>query len=190
MTATARTTGETILFVEGSPPSRRRIRCMIQGQGYQLLEASNGHEALGLATDHRGPIELLVTDVVMPRMGGFTLGERLVESHPETRVLFLSGYADRSVTGGLEAAGQAFLLKPFTLVRLLQTIREQLDIQAGRERDIDRRKALGRRRSDVDRRQAERRVRGVRAAVERREKSDRRSGGDRRSEGDRRTIRL
>ena len=86
MTATARPTGETILCVEGGSLVQRYIRRMLQGQGCQLFEASNGHEAVGLAADHPGPIELLVTDAVMPHMSGFTLGERLVESHPETRV--------------------------------------------------------------------------------------------------------
>ena len=70
-------------------------------------------------TSHGGPIDLLVTDIVMPRMDGFTLSQRLEESHPETRVLFLSGQADqsRTVRGGLK--GQAFLLKPFTHSTLL-----------------------------------------------------------------------
>ena len=126
---TTRPLGETILLVEDEPPIRRLIRRELEREGYQLLEACNGHEALGLATDHVGPIDLLVTDVVMPRMDGFTLGERLAEARPNTRVLFLSGQADQSVAirGGLKEAGQAFLLKPFTLDCLLQTIREQLD---------------------------------------------------------------
>ena len=129
MNPTARPPGETILFVEDEPRIRRLIRRMLQGQGYQLLEACDGPTALSLAEGHRGPIDLLVTDVVMPHMDGFTLGERLAESHPEARVLFLSGYADQSVTvsGGFKKVGQAFLLKPFTRDRLLEKIRVQLD---------------------------------------------------------------
>ena len=183
MTATATPPGETILFVEGGPPIRRHIGRMLQGQGYQLLEATNGHEALGLAADHSGPIELLVTDAVMPHMSGFTLGERLVESHPETRVLFLSGYTDHSVTGGLEATGQAFLIRPFTTDRLLRTIRDQLDTAAGPEPDVDRRKEDGRR-SGGGRRKSGRRVRDMPVG------NDRRTVDDRRSEVDRRTIRI
>ena len=120
---------ETILLVEDDPPIRRLIRRALEGKGYRLLEACNGLEALGLVAKHHGPIDLLVTDVVMPRMDGFMLSERLVESHPETRVLFLSGQADQSVgvRGGLKESGQAFLLKPFTLDCLVQTVREQLD---------------------------------------------------------------
>jgi len=134
MTRTAKPSGETILLVEDDPLLRRLIRRMLQGQGYQLLEACHGPAALSLAEDHRGPIDLLVTDVVMPQMDGFTLGERLVESHPETRVLFLSGYADQSarVRHALKKVGSAFLLKPFTQSGLLQKICVQLDTAAGR----------------------------------------------------------
>ena len=100
-----------------------------------MFSACDGHEALSLAEDPRGPIDLLITDVVMPRLDGFTLAERLVESHPETRVLFLTGYADQSeaVRGWLKEARQAFLLKPFAQDRLLETIRDQLDAKLGSE---------------------------------------------------------
>lgn len=95
MSMTATPPIETILLVEDDELVRRLIRRSLEGQWYRVLSACNGLEALSLADHHRGPIDLLVTDVVMPRMDGFTLGERLVESHPETRVLFISGYADR-----------------------------------------------------------------------------------------------
>ena len=75
----ARPPGETILYVEDEPQMRRLIRRMLRGQEYQLLEACDGPAALSLAEAHRGPIDLLVTDVVMPIMDGFTLGERLAE---------------------------------------------------------------------------------------------------------------
>ena len=134
MNMKARPPSETILLAEDDPPIRSLISRILQGQGYQLLEARNGHEALSLAATYRGPIELLVTDIVMPHMDGFTLGERLVESHPETLVLFLSGQADQSVAvrGGLKEAGQAFLLKPFSRAHLLRAIRERLDTEPGR----------------------------------------------------------
>ena len=127
---------ETILLVEDDAPVRRLIHRALEGQGYRLLEACNGHEALGLAVGHRGAIALLVTDVVMPRMDGFTLSEQIITSHPETRVLFLSGQADQlvAVRGGLKEARRAFLLKPFTHDRLLRTIRDQLDTASGRGR--------------------------------------------------------
>ena len=126
---TASATGDTILLVEDDAPIRALIRRSLESQGYQLLEASNGDEAIRLAVSHVDPIDLLVTDVVMPRMDGFTLGERLSEPHPETRVLFMSGQADQMATvrGGLKKTGQAFLLKPFTPDRLIQTVRAYLD---------------------------------------------------------------
>ena len=114
--------------------SRRLIRRRLQGQGYQVLQGCNGAAALSLAEQYRAPIDLLVTDVVMPQMDGFTLAERVVESHPETGVLFLTGHAEHSmsVRGGLKEARQAFLLKPFDSDRLLRAIREQLDTEANR----------------------------------------------------------
>ena len=129
MTARARPSDETILLVEDDEPIRRLLHHALESQGYRLLEACDGREALGLLATHDGPIDLLVTDVVMPHMDGFMLSERLGASHPETRVLFLSGQADRSVAvrGGLKETRQAFLLKPFTHGTLLQTIRAQLD---------------------------------------------------------------
>ena len=126
---TPRTADETILLVEDDRPIRRLLRRTLEHQGYRLLEASGGEQALGLASDHQGPIDLLLTDVVMPKMDGFTLGDRLAESRPQTRVLFLSGLAQESawVRGGLKQSNRVFLLKPFTHDRLLQTIRDQLD---------------------------------------------------------------
>ena len=120
---------ETILVVEDEPPIRPPIRPALERQGYQVLQACDGQEALSLAAEYRGPIDLLVTDAVTPCMDGFTLGAQLVESHPEARVLFLAGYANQSVADCLKEAGQAFLLKPFTHNHLLRTIREQLDTE-------------------------------------------------------------
>ena len=98
---------ETILLVDDEVPLRRLIQRMLDDQGYHVLEASDGDEALRVAADYTGLIALLVTDVVMPGLDGFTLVERLPESHPETRVLFISGHADRSVAvrGGLKESG-------------------------------------------------------------------------------------
>jgi len=122
----------TILLVEDEPPIRRLIRRALESLGYQLLEACNGAQALELASHHQGEIDLLLTDVVMPRMDGFTLRDKLAESRPTTRVLFLSGYADQSTTvrGGLDETGEAFLLKPFTRDRLLASIQSRLSVEA------------------------------------------------------------
>ena len=120
---------ETILLVEDDAPIRRLLYRALQDQGYRLLEACNGQEALELLANHREPIDLLLTDIVMPHIDGFTLSERLGDTHPETRILFLSGQAEQSmaVREGLEEGKQNYLLKPFTHHTLLQTIRQQLD---------------------------------------------------------------
>ncbi len=126
---TATPPAETIVVVEDDPTLQPLLRHFLKGQQYQVLSACTGHEALSLATDHRGPIDLLVTDVVMPQMDGFTLAERLVKAHPETRLLFMTGYPHRSVKvrDALKNSSPAFLLKPFTQARFLEAIREQLD---------------------------------------------------------------
>ncbi len=119
----------TILVVEDDPSIRWILQRMLERAGYELIVAENGDEALALANDHTGPIDLLVTDVTMPGMNGFELGGCIGSTHPETSVLFVSGYAEDSspVRKGLTTAGQAFLLKPFTRDALLGKVKELLD---------------------------------------------------------------
>lgn len=118
----------TVLLVEDDPMLRRLIRSMLQGAGYDLLVAPNGEVALTMAGERAGTIDLLLTDVVMPRMNGFELSGHITSTHPETSVLFLSGYADdsNSVRAGLKTTRHAFLLKPFTKDALLEKIQEVL----------------------------------------------------------------
>jgi CheY-like chemotaxis protein len=118
----------TILLVEDDPMLRTLIRRMLEGAGYDLLVAPNGDTALTLARERPGAIDLLLTDVVMPRMNGFELSGHIVSAHPEVSVLFLSGYADESnsVRAGLKTTRHAFLLKPFTQDVLLGKIQEVL----------------------------------------------------------------
>ncbi len=118
----------TILLVDDDQVIRQLMREMLEAGGYRLLEARNGKEGVQIATEYKHPIHLLVTDVVMPYGGGFDLAQDLTASHPETKVLYLSGYADDSVAvrGGLKESGEAFLLKPFTREQLAQKIREVL----------------------------------------------------------------
>jgi YesN/AraC family two-component response regulator len=100
-----------------------------------VLEARDGEEGLRVARQRQGPIHLLVTDVVMPRLGGRQLAERLTRDRPELRVLFVSGYTDEASTRpGAPGAGGAFLQKPFNPVRLAQKVREVLDADAPRRR--------------------------------------------------------
>ena len=120
---------ETVLLVEDEPSIRQLMRRMLTGHGYTMLEARNGVEAMGVAESHPTPIHLLLTDVVMPSMGGFELAAQLQALRSETRVLFLSGHAEDSpkILDGLEKSDHAFLLKPFTQDALHKKIREVID---------------------------------------------------------------
>ena len=116
----------TILLVDDEPAIRGLMRRMLEGQGYQLLEAGNGKDGIEIAAEYEQPIHLVVTDVVMPYASGFDLVRDLVASHPETKVLYISGCASDSVAvrGGLKESDEAFLKKPFTQTELLQKIRD------------------------------------------------------------------
>jgi two-component system, cell cycle sensor histidine kinase and response regulator CckA len=119
---------ETILLVEDEPAVRSLSRMVLEMYGYTVLEAGNGGEALRRGEAHDGPIHLLLTDVVMPGMGGREVAERLRPRHPAMRVLYVSGYTDDAVVRhGVLAAETAFLQKPFTPVTLASKVREVLD---------------------------------------------------------------
>ncbi len=121
-------TAETVLVVEDEEGIRTLMRKILVRNGYQVLEATGGEEALRIAKSHAGRIHLLVTDMVMPDMSGRELSEKLRQSLPEVRVLFASGYTDDSVIhSGALPPGTAFLQKPFTLGSLLEKVREVLD---------------------------------------------------------------
>jgi len=120
---------ETVLLVEDEPAVRDLAKRVLRGQGFKVLDAANGEEALRVVREHAGArIELLLTDVVMPRMGGRELADRLKATYPELKILFTSGYTDKANThfGTLEP-GMAFLQKPFTPEALIHQVREILD---------------------------------------------------------------
>jgi DNA-binding response OmpR family regulator len=114
--------------VEDEASVREAFREFLQAVGYTVLAARNGVEALELAERYRGPIQLLITDVIMPQMNGPDLAERLVAQRPETRVLYVSGYTDEAVViHGVRASEVAFLQKPFSRKHLIRRVREVLD---------------------------------------------------------------
>jgi len=120
--------GETLLVVEDEAALRDVAGRILSGAGYQVLSAECGPAALELAARHEGAIDLLVSDVVMPGMLGKDLAERLVGSRPETRVLYMSGYAQPVLhTHGTLDPGVALLEKPFTASDLLTAVRRRLD---------------------------------------------------------------
>lgn len=126
--------GETVLVVEDDA-ALRSVTALILGQlGYTVLQASGGEEAIQVAAAHSGPVDLLLSDVVMPGMSGTELAARLREDHPGMRVLLMSGYASDSVVRqGLADRGAAFIPKPFSLGTLGRKVRAVLD-SAGPER--------------------------------------------------------
>ena len=119
---------ETILFVEDEQSVRELVRDYLVGAGYCLLEASDGVQALKVASAHPGPIHMLITDVVMPHLSGPELATKLTAERRDLKVLFISGYTDDTVfRHGVLEGGVAFLQKPFNLKALSQKIREVLN---------------------------------------------------------------
>jgi PAS domain S-box-containing protein len=122
---------ETILFVEDEDSVRVLVRGYLEAAGYRVLEAEDGVHALELTAKHTGPIHMLITDVVMPRMSGRELATRLAAKQPDMKVLYISGYTDDSIfRDGVLEGGMFFLQKPFNLRALAQKIREVLEGQA------------------------------------------------------------
>jgi signal transduction histidine kinase len=119
---------ETILLVEDEPAILDLSRRMLEKQGYQVVTASTPGEAIRLAQEHVGTINLLMTDVVMPEMNGRELAKRLLSIYPDLKRLFMSGYtADVIAHHGVLEEGVHFLQKPFTMVDLGTRVREALD---------------------------------------------------------------
>jgi CheY-like chemotaxis protein len=119
---------ETILLVEDDDEVRQVALRILRNNGYNVLEASNGAEALRVAESQMLPVDLVVTDIVMPEMGGSELAERIREVRPEARILFTSGYTeDAAVRQSFLNTGDAFIEKPFTPASLSKKTREILD---------------------------------------------------------------
>jgi CheY-like chemotaxis protein len=127
-----------ILLVEDEEAVRRIAARTLSGRGYVVLEAGNGADALELV-ERNAAIDLVVTDVVMPLLGGRELGERLAELRPDLPLLFMSGYTDDEVIRrGLLSPGSPFLQKPFEPEALARKVREMLERgTAGPARGLD-----------------------------------------------------
>ena len=118
----------TVLVVEDDEQLRRLTHRALAAQGYEVLEADRGRSALDAARRHEGPIDLLVTDLVMPDTNGPKLAETLRAARPGLRVLFMSGYPDGAIVHhGMLEAGVAYLAKPFTTEAITRKVREVLE---------------------------------------------------------------
>jgi PAS domain S-box-containing protein len=118
---------ETILLVEDEAVVRDLVRQVLQATGYAILEAANGEQALQLSHAHRGPIHLLLSDVVLPGLSGPEVAEQLAASRPDMQVIYMSGYAlDTTRHHGVATRQRVFLQKPFTPTTLLAQVREAL----------------------------------------------------------------
>jgi PAS domain S-box-containing protein len=120
---------ETLLVVEDEPSVRHLARDVLEIQGYEVLRASNGQHALHVAREHKGaPIRLVITDVIMPLMGGTAMAEWLKTTYPDLKILFTSGYTDEAIARhGVLEKGVEFLPKPYTPATLVRKVREMLD---------------------------------------------------------------
>ena len=119
---------ETILLVEDEQSVRTMVRRMLESNGYRVLDAENGLEAMQLMKEIREPIHLLVTDVVMPEIGGSKLADSMRVTLPDLRVLYISGYhTDSKVELFSLKASESLLKKPFTTRQLVSAVRQQID---------------------------------------------------------------
>jgi DNA-binding NtrC family response regulator len=119
---------ETILVVEDDAGLRRLARRALETSGYRVLDAGNPREAVQAASEYADPIDLLLSDVVMPESEGAPLIDRLLAVRPDLRVLYMSGYADEAIVHhGVLEEGVPFLQKPFTPQALARKVRDVLD---------------------------------------------------------------
>jgi CheY-like chemotaxis protein len=119
---------ETILLVEDEEAVRGLASRILERQGYRVIPAQHGREAMDIATREEGRIDLVLTDIVMPGMNGRGLVERLAAIRPRIKSLYMSGYTDDDIIRrGFIEPSKSFLQKPFTSDALLQTVRKVLD---------------------------------------------------------------
>jgi len=125
---------ETVLLVEDEDMVRKLTSELLEESGYVVLEANGGEQAAELFKAHKGRIDLLITDVVMPKISGKEVAERLKKVHPETKVLFMSGYTDEAIVHhGIVDSHIAFIQKPFSENALTRKVRDVLDAENGHQ---------------------------------------------------------
>jgi len=118
----------TVLVVEDDEQLRRLTHRALAAQGYTVLEADRGSTALDIARRHKGQIDLLLTDVIMPDTNGRKLAETIQAARPGLRVLYMSGYPDGAIAShGMLEPGVAYLAKPFTTEAITRRVREVLE---------------------------------------------------------------
>ena len=122
---------ETILLVEDEEVVRGLTKNILMQAGYSVLDAKGGDEAIRACRAHTGPIDLLLTDVVMPEISGKEVADRLLELRPAIRVLFMSGYTDDAIVQhGVLDENVEFIQKPFTWLGLTRKVRDVLNREA------------------------------------------------------------
>ena len=117
---------KTILLAEDEPVLRESIAEYLRARGYEVLEAGSGPAAVGVCETHRGSIDLLITDAIMPGFGGQQVAKRVSERYPAIRIVYTSGYTDRALDPGISGPRAIFLQKPFSLQVLGETVRRLL----------------------------------------------------------------
>jgi CheY-like chemotaxis protein len=118
---------EVVLLVEDEDQVRKLASKILQGRGYVVLEARDGREGISVSEAHQGKIDLLVSDVVMPELGGREMAERILRTRPDIKLLFMSGHTQDVILKEGIKAGAAFLQKPFAPSELAHKVREILD---------------------------------------------------------------
>ena len=119
---------ETVLVVEDDEMVRKLAHKVLKDYGYKVLVAENGKEGLKICEKNKGPIHLMLTDVVMPEMGGRKLADHLKDSRPEIKVIYMSGYTDNTIVHhGILDKGMNFIQKPFTPETLAAKVRGMLE---------------------------------------------------------------
>ncbi len=114
-----------ILLVDDDQSLRRFVRRILTDHAYHVIEAADGAEALDVASTHNGPIHLLLTDIIMPKLNGLALAERLLPQRPEMAVLFMSGYLEATLVSA-KHPDAILIKKPFIPARLIDAVQTAL----------------------------------------------------------------